>query len=241
MFSFASFPRVKKRKAISKGNGRATKIRKLVGSNPFRMTKIYKAIQPKQSLIKLKYTEYLDISGTSTAAPIQIGYQNSIFAPKVGGGGHQPLGRDQIADLYKRYQIMGMKYKVTLKNEKAESLVFNVHNFHDSLVALSDTEQMSEIGNHKNAVLGDATTGNSIKSLQGYVDLVRLSGQPRFAYMGNYRYQADVGGSPPEAMGIVFTYQTMETPGSSTVLFKAFVEITYYIRFLERKIQHSKS
>lgn len=241
MFSLSSFPRVKKRKAISKDRP-AVRLRKLTGSNPFTSVRMYKGIQPTTQNIKLKYVEYFNIAAvTSTSAPIQIGYRNSIFAPKVGGGGHQPMGRDEIADLYKRYQVMGMKYKVSMTNDSSSQMVFNVYNFHDSITALTDTEQMGELGNHRNVIVGRSDGNAGVRSAEGYIDLSRLSGQPRHAYMGNSRYQADIGASPDETLGFVWTYQTLVTPGTTQFNFDAYVEITYYVRFLEKKIQHSKS
>lgn len=242
MFSFASFPRVKKRKAITKAtSSRPTRIRKLTGANPFRF-KLYKAVQPKQSLIKLNYSVLTFNTSTSSAAPTQHAFRASLFDPDLTGIGHQPMGRDQLAELYKRYQIMAMQYRVTfINNDTANKLEFNVHNFHDSVVALADTDQMTELGNHKATHVGLSGGGQEIKSRVGYIDLARLSGQPRHVYMSNYRYQASIGVSPAEDMGFVVAYQTLGTPASTVFNLQYRVEIKYYVRFLEKKISLAKS
>lgn len=70
------------------------------------------ALLPKRHLAKMKYVE------TFVLDPIAIGIAdvvfraNDLFDPYYALGGHQPLGFDQMMQLYKRFYVLGCKASV---------------------------------------------------------------------------------------------------------------------------------
>lgn len=64
---------------------------------------------PKTRTCKLRYCENFvlqNVSGALNSLPFRA---NSIFDPNVAFGGHQPMGRDIWAQLYKEYCVLGAK------------------------------------------------------------------------------------------------------------------------------------
>lgn len=78
---------------------------------------------PEKTLTKLKYaqTSYITCSVyTAAMTGVNVIRVNSIYAPDASGYGHQPLWRDQLAVLYGRYRVHGMKYKITLSTSSSK-------------------------------------------------------------------------------------------------------------------------
>lgn len=69
----------------------------------------------------LRYFEQVSYSiPANNTAPLAVRYQTSIFAPGLAGG-HQPYWRDQMASLYNRYRVHGVRYKFQLGHNNAVS------------------------------------------------------------------------------------------------------------------------
>lgn len=62
-------------------------------------------------IVKLRYVEQLHLSGGSGSA-MQNYRANSCFDPNLTGGGHQPMGFDQMAAKYNHYQVLGSRIKI---------------------------------------------------------------------------------------------------------------------------------
>ena len=56
---------------------------------------------------------YADSYAISPAVvPVHVLRMNSIYDPDYTTTGHQPMGRDQLAELYNRYRVLGFSYEV---------------------------------------------------------------------------------------------------------------------------------
>lgn len=78
---------------------------------------------PDKTLTKLMFsqTSIIDCSAhTNPMIGVNVIRANSIFNPDATGTGHQPLGRDQLAVLYGRYRVHGMRYKITLTGSSSK-------------------------------------------------------------------------------------------------------------------------
>ena len=72
---------------------------------------------PDNYFTKMKYCQNMDLVTTSGLA-YRFFRTNGLFDPDVaphiaGDGQHQPFGFDQLAVLYRRYRVYGMKYVAT--------------------------------------------------------------------------------------------------------------------------------
>lgn len=68
---------------------------------------------PNSFLTKHRYVQYLDLNiplgGAAAGAVFSL---NGMYDPDVSGGGHQPMGFDQLAALYGQYQVLSAKATV---------------------------------------------------------------------------------------------------------------------------------
>lgn len=67
---------------------------------------------PNSKLVKLRYVEHFTLDYVASIPEYRF-RANSIFDPNLTGTGHQPMGRDQWAELYSRYIVIGSKATVT--------------------------------------------------------------------------------------------------------------------------------
>lgn len=88
----------------------------------------------------MKYVDFGTINASTTATAIANFRCNGLFDPRQAAGGHQPLGFDQLSQLYDSYCVMGSRAKVTYWVENtslanAQQVVFlNITNQTSSLV-----------------------------------------------------------------------------------------------------------
>lgn len=67
---------------------------------------------PNSKLVKLRYVEHFTLDYVASIPEYRF-RANSIFDPNYTGTGHQPMGRDQWAELYQRYIVVGSKATVS--------------------------------------------------------------------------------------------------------------------------------
>jgi hypothetical protein len=70
---------------------------------------IPRTITPDSKMVKLRYSEVFQLNPGSGATAMAHIKANDIYAPSTGSGAHQPLGFDQIMQLYERFCVVGSK------------------------------------------------------------------------------------------------------------------------------------
>ncbi len=65
-----------------------------------------KTLFPDSMTVNLKYCQQVNFSLSGGTPALQVFRANSIFDPDYTGVGHQPLGADQLAGLYGRYEVL---------------------------------------------------------------------------------------------------------------------------------------
>lgn len=92
----------------------APKVETVIPTGPILSSVISKQgkVMPNKFKCKLIYEE--DITATASAlVPTSYAFKaNAIYDPNKTGTGHQPYGRDQIADFYNRYDVTSAKIYV---------------------------------------------------------------------------------------------------------------------------------
>lgn len=72
---------------------------------------------PIRKFTTLTYHESLKIAPPITGTQIFYNFHmNSLFDPNATGGGHKPLGFDQLAAFYKQYRVHGVTMTATFSN-----------------------------------------------------------------------------------------------------------------------------
>ncbi len=176
--------------------------------------------------VTFKYTEVFSSSVVSAGGAQQTMNLNSIFDPNRTGAGHQPYGYDQLAALYNRYRVLKTQWKVTFGTQSGtyNLVVFPVNGLIASSVAGASTFQTAcelPFAVHRTQGGGGAPT----IVIDGEIELNKLNGCTRAEYLGDDRFEAQVGASPTELMTLGIG---LYNPTTATVDINYTVEIIYY-------------
>jgi len=73
---------------------------------------------------RLLYNDNISISPTGQASTAYVMSANGMYDPNLSGGGHQPMGFDQLMALYEHYTVRQGKITVNFTNESATECGF---------------------------------------------------------------------------------------------------------------------
>jgi len=152
---------------------------------------------------------------------------NSLFDPDLTGGGHQPMGFDQITPLYNRYRVFSVSYRITFYPQAGATFVYYIlpNNTNASLTGVAPStviEQGRCIQKFSN------TTHPTVFS--GHLSLNRLNGVTSAVYMADDRYQALSTASPGEEM-IMHVMASASAGATSTTRFD--LKLQYHAEFFD--------
>lgn len=124
-----------------------------------------RSVIPRKRVVTLNYSEQISIVSAATLQ--HYNYRcNSIFDPNSTGGGHQPLGHDQLADLYQHYTVIGSKiYLRALNKNTGDGSVVGVGIIPSTSHSTSLAEWVEQ-PQRKTRMLGEFTSGNNVGYLK---------------------------------------------------------------------------
>ena len=181
----------------------------------------------------LKYNESKSITST---AGIVNDYQfrlNSIFDPDYTGGGHQPLGRDQLAGLYNRYRVDKVAVSVTFhKNSESACIGHAICANNSSTGFTNPWNAITEQSNVSWKVDSASTAGSVSKvTLKRVFHLNKVTGVSLGKYRDDDRYQADIASNPAEEIMLhICNCDILEASSSNTIMQ---VNLRYYVEFFD--------
>ena len=190
-----------------------------------------------KTLTCLKYHDDLVINVSGTGGSNYLYSCNSIYDPDYTGVGHQPLGRDQFADFYDRYVVLGSKITVTFKCRENDSST----NDDDAMVNCG----ISVIANHGETMTQNSTFQENNKTT--YTQLVPQQPMGRVTKKFSAKQFFGANVVDYEKVGATVTdspinqafYQIrMWNPTSNTQnrYVYANVALSYIVQFRERKV-----
>lgn len=186
---------------------------------------------PDRYFTKLNYTELVTMNYTGILNTYQF-RTNSIFDPNSTGTGHQPMGHDELAQLYNKYRVYGCKYVLTFSNTnpayQGEVIVQNRPN--GTLSA--NFEDAMESPYHQYKVLGAETSGP--KTISGYANCAKIYGVAKQQWRNDDVFQANVGANPSSQTVLNIYAQNQTTATALTILVR--VNLVYFVEFYERKV-----
>lgn len=155
---------------------------------------------------QLKYVETKDnVSGNVSAG---YGYYqmqaNSIYDPDLSGVGHQPMGRDELADLYQSYCVTGITYHISCDAYTAGTTTSIDHFL--GVIATNDPAGVISRGTSTSALMEQPAckwTYNPISGrrlLNGYIDCAKVVGLTRSQYINSDDYRALMGTNPAKSV-----------------------------------------
>lgn len=149
------------------------------------------------TVVRFLYSTRFSINpGVGGLAGSQVFRLGSIFDPDFTNVGHQPVGHDQYALLYERYQVYEIEYHVEFCNrDTAQNQCVGVR-FSDVTDTSTDRDVNIENGYVEWAVLGPSQAGP--RTFRGKVYNHAVHGVTYKQYMGNDDYGAQFGSNPVE-------------------------------------------
>lgn len=156
---------------------------------------------PKSSIVVLRYVHQWKSDGVATYLRFNL---NSTYSPAYAGG-HQPLGRDQLAALYNRYRVWSVKCNLQVALDDSKDKI-------PILVTLvpansgSAYTNVTEAAEQQQAYHRTSGVGGPPLNFSKRYSLPRVVGQSRQGYKDD-RYSALVSATPAEAVILHIYYQ----------------------------------
>lgn len=153
---------------------------------------------------------------------------NDVFLPNPAQSSQQPIGFDQWAGLYKRYEVLASSVKTRCINlDTAGPIQWCVYPAFDTI----DISFNSAIAQpySKRGFCDTLGSGSTLSQINHYMTTAKLLGRPP---LGD-SYQALTATSPTKTWEWIFEFTNPE--GSLPLEFELASNITYYVRFFERK------
>ncbi len=175
----------------------------------------------------LKYVDNFSASVATTAGTQQTMNLNSIFDPDRSGGGHQPLYYDQYAALYNRYRVLKVWWKVSFANNTGSynTVVVPTNGLLSSSVAGSATYVTAAEQPRAVYKLVPGTGGFPVV-YTGSISLNNLNGCTETEYLGDDRFEAQIGASPTEIMVLNLG---VYNPTLATIIVNWTIEMKFYV------------
>lgn len=166
--------------------------RKTGFKRPPRFQMVPRLVVPERALVSMRYSQTVGTTLDNTNS-VLLNFQtfraNSIFDPDQTGLGHQPAGYDELANFYRYYRVVGLKYnikfKVAVDLEEIDLFYYGV----DCMVlhGQTTTEFQAFLMNElkESAPYRQWTTVNAnqdYKSIKGYVSPAKILGMSKEQY-----------------------------------------------------------
>lgn len=191
-------------------------------------TKLLRQPVPDKIMTKLKYTEAISFGSLVGLVLSNYQFRNSIFDPNVTSSGHQPLWRDQLANLYSRYRVHGIKYKFTIWNQNQPGGLFGgVKHSNDGVVETVYTTLRERRGVQTFTV---APPGAQQKIVKGYMPVGKPHGLSKREFMWDEDFEADIGTNPVKQTYLEI-YLTTQGP---TAIANVIADLVYYVELNKR-------
>lgn len=199
-----------------------------------RVVNLGKSILPFVSKSTLIYCDN-DHSLTSTSGTFARDTYNPIgmYDPDHTGTGHQPLGFDQMMDLYDHYQVIGCKVTFTITSATADCVVgLRLSDGTGLDASLQDLKTFQENPGSKYRFITKSTDNQGTITLSKKISPQKFFGVAPVAYRGETKYTGTVSANPSESMGIHLVCWGLNST-SATIRYST--RISYIARFTEPK------
>jgi len=182
--------------------------------------------------VKMLYSDWYNLNpGVGGIGTSQVFRLSSIHDPDFTGVGHQPLGHDQLADLYERYQVYKVDFEIEASGLDINSLQRIGYRLSDSSSVTTDSRALYENGNGEFAVI--SPYGNNGRSFRGSVWVNEVHGVSYKQYMSNDDYGANFGSNPVEE---AYLHVMADGLGVDTDGIRFAIRLTYHCKLMGSKL-----
>jgi len=185
---------------------------------------------PNTIVTKLRYCTFLDLTAAAGVVAQNIFNANSIFDPDNTGVGHQPLYRDNFANIYDQYVVLGSRIKVTFVSSSTTLGHYIGITGDDDNTTSSNLETLMEQNNSVHSMIGASSAP------PGYLTAT-------FSPLSKFGVAAKDDGSSATAMGAnpteLWCWKVWALPSDAATTSHCYckVEIDYTVKFTELSTQ----
>lgn len=154
---------------------------------------------PQRKWSKMNYTDNIALAAPVTNLMFEYIFQaNSTFDPDTTGGGHQPYGRDTMANLYSYYIVKGCFVDLEFYDTDQDGLIVG---YQIQGGALSGASVGSAEERPWTNFTSISNTGNQRRKYRIYIDCAKALGLTQQQYMSDTnQYGAAVGASATQGV-----------------------------------------
>lgn len=195
-------------------------------------TFIRQPVVSDQTLVKLNYQQTVFIDVVNQVFGIIHFRGNSIFDPLFAIGGTQPMGHDQWATLYRRYQVLGSSIACRMSSAEAAKTTMEICLRPATLetAAYSEIRQMMEQTGSSSKLVPARST--SLLRFKRYASSAKM-----FAVPGSLASDdstiANFGANPAKEWLWSIGANTV-VPDSDVTRIVCQIKLTYYVKLLDR-------
>lgn len=183
---------------------------------------------PNTIITKLRYSTYITLTNSSGARGLNVFHANSIFDPDVSGVGHQPMWRDNYANIYNNYVVIGSKITVTFCGKTSGvNQIYGIVADDDSSISVTG-DALLEMNNSVSACGGPTISGCEPVTLTSTFEPLEAFGVDA---KDDGASATNTGSSPSQ--GFYWGVWAVSMDASSTSLVDIKVEIDYTVKFTE--------
>lgn len=178
----------------------STGIGRLIAPAPSNWSQLLSSF-PTRLITRNKYTEIIDIPTAAASAATYLFNLNSTFDPNRTGTGHQPTGRDVLVQIYNRYRVHRVDWKIEVAPAAAQEFCIVPQN-HANTYTDIDTA-----GEQPHSVLHGGTTTTNMVRFTGGCMLHLVNGQTEAQYAANEDCASLVSTTPAETICLAIVGQ----------------------------------
>lgn len=177
-------------------------------------------------MVSLPYSDVYTVPSSANPAA-QVWRINSIFDPDLTGVGHQPLGTDQYALLYSKYQVHGCKLDIKVISDTAVS--FN------GVIVASDTDSSSAtvLVAQEDKLATPFSIGpigaRNVYHFKKYFAMKQIHGKKRIDQIDDLA--AAVGANPVDPIYAWIKVAAYDNATTAKIYYN--VRLTYYVEFFD--------
>lgn len=192
---------------------------------------------PRQMITKLNYSENQVISvGTTGVYGTELIFSlNDLFDPRFTSGGHQPLGRDQLAGLYNRYIVNAVLIHIEFSDPTTVDMINVAVIIESSSNSFALTNNGIEYVNEKpnSWTRNISQTGEQRATFNQYVSCHKLEGVDRYKWNNSLtEYGAVMTTSPSNKQYVRIACSDPRSGSSGGCL--ANVKLTYFCKLFDQ-------
>jgi hypothetical protein len=183
---------------------------------------------PRKLITRLKYSQPIIITPAVPAYDYVFNL-NSLYSPLHSGGGHQPLGYNQISAVYGKYRVFKVKWHMTAVANDATGQTVTVVPNNDPTSYSSDTDTAREAPYSK---FKTCFPGGPALVMGGSVSLPKVLGRTSLQYKDDDITGAPYNSSPVEVCVLHVIFNS--TDNAVNLNIQAQFQLVYYAEFYDQ-------